>query len=256
MNKAPSYQRYPDKWLAGTKRLSWTAKGIYADLLETIWLHFQDTCSIPYDLDYLRAELRAEKEVLEASIKEILDHNMPLLQITETKRLFSQGLWKEAQKQNKRRERLVENGKKGGRPVGSKNQKVNYRKPKHNQSESTPTTSTTTTTITTTYKNYAKKFAPLFLERMGKANGLKLIAKPPATASAVLKLLMSGIAQAEIEATADWLESVNPQRGKYRIVVQSGSALLSKWDKIQAAMIRDGYDSETDTQDTIGGNMI
>lgn len=246
MNKAPSYQRYPDKWLAGTKRLSWSAKGIYADLLETIWLHFQDTCSIPYDSDFICSELRCEKEVFEASIKEILNPYMPLLQVTETNRLFSRGLWKEAEKQRKRRDVLIENGKKGGRPIGSKNQKDIFRKPKRNQNESTPTTTPTTSTITTTYKKYAKGFAPLFLERMGKANGIKIIAKPPATETAIVKLLMSGVTEAELEATTDWLEFENPKRGKYRIVVQSGSALLNKWDKIQAAMFRDNGGSDVD----------
>lgn len=116
MSKAPSYQRYPDKWLAGTKRLSWMAKGIYADVLDTIWLHFQETCAFPDDEAFACGELKCSKDEWMAARAEILNPIMPLLTKTESGGLFSNGLWKERCKMLAFREKQRENGLKGGRP--------------------------------------------------------------------------------------------------------------------------------------------
>lgn len=129
MNKSPAYQRYPDKWLADTRRLSWATKGIYADLLETIWLHFQESCAIPDDDNYISSEIGCTVDEWVKAKAELMHPARPLLQVvaknnqetnrfpsSETNWLCSNGLWKERCKQLERWEKLRENGRKGGRP--------------------------------------------------------------------------------------------------------------------------------------------
>ncbi len=113
--KSPSYQWYPDKWLADTRRLSWKAKGLYKDLLDIIWMQYQEVCSIPDDADFIAGEMGCTpQEWVEARAEIMLEHR-PLMKLI-TNRLFSNGLWKEHIKQRVRREKLAENGRKGGRP--------------------------------------------------------------------------------------------------------------------------------------------
>lgn len=143
-NKSPAYQRYPDKWLVDTRRLSWTAKGIYADLLEIIWMQFQDTCSIPDDDDFISAALGCDMDTWLHAKGEILYEFLPLLQRTENPknpRLFSRGLWKERQKQLRFREKQRENGLKGGRP---RKGIPEFGKPKESPSSPSPSSSPTT----------------------------------------------------------------------------------------------------------------
>jgi len=139
--KAPSIQWYPDKWLADTKRLSWKAKGLYGDLLNIIWMQFQDTCSIPDDVDFIASELGCTvQEWAEARAEVMLEHR-PLMELI-TNRLFSTGLWKERVKQAERRERLAANGRKGGRP---KKPKVIKNKAEKRLSSPTPSSSSSPT---------------------------------------------------------------------------------------------------------------
>ena len=113
--KAPSYQFYPDKWLADTRRLTWKAKGLYVDILQVIWMQFQDTCSIPDDPKFIASELGCtEQEWLDARA-DIMSEHRPLMEV-KSNRLFSNGLWKEHEKQRLKRSRLADNGRKGGRP--------------------------------------------------------------------------------------------------------------------------------------------
>ncbi|HCU25988.1 MAG TPA: hypothetical protein DF383_13300 [Deltaproteobacteria bacterium] len=137
INKSPALQWYPDKALADTRRLSWKANGIYRALLDTIWLQFQDSCSIPDDDTYIAAELGSSLADWQEAKREILCEHRPLLEI-KTNRLFSKGLWKEKVKQQDRRLMLIENGKKGGRP---KKQMVIFEKPNDNQNKSLPSPS-------------------------------------------------------------------------------------------------------------------
>ncbi|HET6453889.1 MAG TPA: hypothetical protein VFI02_05745, partial [Armatimonadota bacterium] len=141
MNKSPAYQWYPDKAMLDMRRLTWEAKGVYRELLDVIWMQHQETCSIPDDDEYISSELGAPLELWQRAKAEIMLKHRPLLQVTETNRLFSNGLWKEREKQAKRREQLSENGRKGGRPQGSRNQKVIFEEPNDNQNESLPSPS-------------------------------------------------------------------------------------------------------------------
>lgn len=113
--KAPSFQFYPDKWLVDTRRLEWQTKGIFFDLLSVIWMQFQGTCSIPDDPKYIARELGCSVEEWEKARAEILWEHRPLLTI-ESGGLFSNGLWKEREKQLDFRNKQSENGSKGGRP--------------------------------------------------------------------------------------------------------------------------------------------
>ena len=149
--KAPSYQHYPDKWLADTRRLSYATKGIYIDLLNIIWMQFQDTCSIPDDDQFIASEIGCTLQEWQEARKEIQNPHRPLL-ISETNRLFNKGLWKEREKQQSRREKLRENGLKGGRPKKPKNQEVVFGEPKHkagseNQNISLPSSSSVPSSI-------------------------------------------------------------------------------------------------------------
>lgn len=110
MNKAPSIQWYPDKWLADTRRLSWKAKGIYIDLLNVIWMQFQETCSIPDDADLISAELGCSKEDWLNARSEIMLMHRPLLE-EKNQKLTSFGLKKEREKQKKFRQQCSRAGK-------------------------------------------------------------------------------------------------------------------------------------------------
>lgn len=112
--KSPALQWYPDKALADTRRLSWKANGIYRALLDTIWLQFQETCSIPDDDGYIAAELGCSLEDWQEARREIMCEHRPLLEIRDD-RLFNRGLWKEMVKQSQRREKMSEAGRKGNR---------------------------------------------------------------------------------------------------------------------------------------------
>jgi hypothetical protein len=64
--------------------------------------------------------------------------------------------------------------------------------------------------------------------------GRKLISKPSSTP--ILKLYRSGIKEEEVRKAIDWL--IEHAGEQYAPVVQSGAALVEKWDKVQAAITR------------------
>lgn len=122
--KEPSCSWYPDKALADTRRLSWKAKGMYRELLDIIWMQFQDTCSIPDDDSIISAELGVSLEEWQEIKKEIMWEYRPLFQIKEG-RLFSKGMWKAKETREKYRTKQRENGEKGGRPKTQDKSKEN-----------------------------------------------------------------------------------------------------------------------------------
>ena len=118
--KSPAYQWYPDKALADTRRLSWKAKGIYRELLDVMWMQFQETCSIPDDNKVIAAELGCSLEDwLEAKIEIMWDYR-PLFDLKDG-RFISNGLLKEKLKQAAHRQKQAENGRRGGRPKLTEN---------------------------------------------------------------------------------------------------------------------------------------
>lgn len=179
MNKAPAYQWYPDKAIADMKRLSWPHKGIYRELLDIIWMQFQDTCSIPDDDEFIASELGCSKdEWIEAKSK-IQHPYRPLLELTETNRLLSRGLLKEAIKQEKRRVQLRDNGLKGGRPKKTKNQKVDFGKPNDNQKQSllSPSPSSLLSPSSKEKNGYFAEFYQAYPRHIGKISAEKAFLK-------------------------------------------------------------------------------
>jgi len=139
-NKPPAFQWYPDKWLTDTRRLPWAVKGLYKELLDVIWLQFQDTCSIPDQADFIAAELGCTIEEWEMARDFIMLSHRPLM-IKKSGCLFSKGLWKEHEKQRKRRKTCSDNGKLGGRPRGPVKQRLNSEKPNGKAKKSSPSPS-------------------------------------------------------------------------------------------------------------------
>jgi len=112
MNRSPAYQFYPDKWQSHTAHLSDTAYRVYSDVLDWMWMHSDDYCSIPSDPAFIAVILRRECNCIATALQEIQNPNMRLLKVRGA-RLVSGGLEKEAEKQMVRRERLSGNAKSG-----------------------------------------------------------------------------------------------------------------------------------------------
>ena len=81
----------------------------------------------------------------------------------------------------------------------------------------------------------ANNLAKFLLTSISKAENRKLISKPNGSAKDIQKLLDVGIPPKDIKATIEWLTGPNMHRD-FRFVVQSGRALLDKWDRIQTSM--------------------
>ncbi len=102
MNKAPAFQFYPDKFLAGTEHLSDKAFRIYTKLMCWMWLHSPDHYSIKNEESFIRRQLKISKSVYASAwVGEIMDTDRPLLAV-DGELLICKGLAKEAEKQAKR----------------------------------------------------------------------------------------------------------------------------------------------------------
>jgi len=100
-NKSPAYQFYPDIWDMHTKHLSDVAYRVYHNILNWMWLHAVDRCSIPDDDLKIAKFTKNTKHRVKKARKEIMDADLPLFLIEE-KRLVSKRLRREAEKQQKR----------------------------------------------------------------------------------------------------------------------------------------------------------
>ena len=120
-HKSPAFQWYPDKALTDTRRLSWTAKGIYRELLDIIWMQFQRNCTIPDDDTFIASELGCDMDLWLSAKKEIMNEYRPLFKKTP-QGLLSNGLKKEAQKQKEWREKSRVGGLKS---ANARKQRVN-----------------------------------------------------------------------------------------------------------------------------------
>ena len=98
-DKAPAFQFYPAKFLAGTDHLSLPALGAYIRVLSAMWLHSDDKCSILCATKLLRAVTKLSAHAYRTHWENgVMDPDMPLLR-AEGNRLVSNGLRKEALKQ-------------------------------------------------------------------------------------------------------------------------------------------------------------
>ena len=111
MNKAPAYQHYCDKAVAGTMHLSDGAFKGYWLALWWMWQHARNKCSIPDTDEAWRIATSIEDAEKRDSVrKEIMSPVMPLL-VKKGKVLYSKGLQKEAKKQKAWRKKSSEGGK-------------------------------------------------------------------------------------------------------------------------------------------------
>ena len=102
MNKSPGFQFYPDKFLAGTEHLSDAALTGYVRILCWMWLHGEQNCKISKEISAIRDATRFSIVKAKRVMAEIQKPHMSLLRV-ESKYYVSNGLRKEARKQEKRR---------------------------------------------------------------------------------------------------------------------------------------------------------
>ena len=103
MNRAPAFQFYPDKWLAGTAHLSAEAYRAYHRLLCWIWCHTKSQFSIQNKDELLQIATGLKPDAFHAVWAEIQNPDAPLLK-SRRKMLISNGLRKEAKKQEHNRQ--------------------------------------------------------------------------------------------------------------------------------------------------------
>ena len=110
MNRAPSFQFYPDKWIAGTMHLDAESYRAYHRVLCWMWLHAQDQCSMPDTDDAWRMATGLNNSVLTRCRVKIMHPDMELLEKGKCK-IISHGLRKEARKQKEYRAKQSVNAK-------------------------------------------------------------------------------------------------------------------------------------------------
>lgn len=100
-DKAPAFQFYPDKWLAGTGHLSPEAYMAYHRLLCWLWLHGKNHCSMKDTTEMWKIATGMNGNSLTSAKKEIMSPDFSLLRKRGVN-VFSKGLQKESEKQRKR----------------------------------------------------------------------------------------------------------------------------------------------------------
>jgi len=105
--KAPAFQFYPDKWMAGTMHLSPLAYTTYHRLLCAIWLHEKTQYRFTFSPDYVCLHTSLEPQMFQRVWAEIQNPKFPLFK-KKGKYLWSEGLRKEAMKQKDRRQKARE----------------------------------------------------------------------------------------------------------------------------------------------------
>jgi len=123
MNRAPAFQFYPDKAIAGTRHLSPEAFKAYWSMLWWMWLHSPTYCSInDTDSGWKIATGINDQDTLDSVRAEIMSDDMPMLKKRRQK-LYSNGLEKEIEKIQTRRA----NSSKGGRTTSKRNKDKVFR---------------------------------------------------------------------------------------------------------------------------------
>ncbi len=110
MNRAPSFQFYPDKWIAGTMHLDAESYRAYHRVLCWMWLHAQDQCSMPDTDGAWQIATCLKNRASERCREIIMQKDMELLE-KRGDRLVSRGLQKEARKQKEYRGKQSDNAK-------------------------------------------------------------------------------------------------------------------------------------------------
>ena len=95
-------------------------------------------------------------------------------------------------------------------------------------------------------RKLCQDLASQLLESVSRATGRKLVSTPKASTRPIQQLLKKGVTEKEVLEAITWLEHENPKNGKYALVVESGNALLEKWDRLQALMTRTAHSATDD----------
>jgi len=98
MNRAPSFQFYPDKWQSHTRRLSDQSYRVYHELLCWMWQSSEDYCSVQNSPEAIACAIAMQTECVRIALAEIQNPFSPLLK-EENGRLVSNGLKKARQAQ-------------------------------------------------------------------------------------------------------------------------------------------------------------
>ncbi len=110
MNRSVAFQFYPDKWDSHTAHLSDYAYRVYHRIINWMWQHSDDYCSIKADDAAIAILLAQPCERITNAMQEIQNEHMPLLKVKGDK-LISGGLKKEADKQKNRRAKAKQSAK-------------------------------------------------------------------------------------------------------------------------------------------------
>lgn len=113
MTKSPSFQFYPADFLSDGNIQLMTQEeiGIHILLMCYAWRESEDQCSLPND----DKKLAKFSRISEKKFKKI-KKNIFLAWEVDEKKITQKRLKEQAELQKERREKLIENGKKGGRP--------------------------------------------------------------------------------------------------------------------------------------------
>jgi hypothetical protein len=104
--KAPGFMFYPDKWTSHTKHLSDAAYAVYHKMICWMWDHSDDQFSMTQDPALISLLLSYPESQISAALSEIRNPVMCLLKVRKADNcLISDGLRKEAEKQEARRQR-------------------------------------------------------------------------------------------------------------------------------------------------------
>jgi uncharacterized protein YdaU (DUF1376 family) len=107
LNRSPAFQFYPDKWQSHTRRLSNDSYRVFHELLCWMWQSSPDYCSVDASPEAVAVAVAMPVECVRIALAEIQNAFAPLLQC-EDNRWVSNGLRKEAVKQDKRRVKAQE----------------------------------------------------------------------------------------------------------------------------------------------------
>tara|TARA_Y100000310_G_scaffold68264_1_gene63593 strand:+ start:2814 stop:3716 length:903 start_codon:yes stop_codon:yes gene_type:complete len=104
MNRAPAFQFYPDKYLAGTEHLSDAAERAYMRIMCWMWLHSETQYSMPNNDEFWNLVTKKNGKKLQKVRQEIMRDGFQLFKV-EGDFIVSNGLRKEALKQQDHREK-------------------------------------------------------------------------------------------------------------------------------------------------------
>lgn len=167
-DKAPAFQFYPDKFIAGTEHLSDKAFRAYMRVLCHMWLHSFTQFSIKNDEKFIRKVTKLSKSgYTNAWNNEIMDEDHPLLKI-EQDMIVSNGLRKEKTKQDRRSKSASDNAT----ARWEKQERIKSAYAKRCPPSSSPSSSTTPSTNSKDMGDFN-----IFWEAYNKKTGKKECAK-------------------------------------------------------------------------------